>query len=562
MASRCSRALLLLLVLVSPLWAVEDNTRRGEIGITQNAEEVCRAGLFELDPSIFTVTGSVEQFPSVCTVTTATDVTLLGQCIGDVSTDFCDPVLFDGRQVDFGAATSVELPNATTCAATCTVGDVCVDSNGDSYQKLFLCESTNTFVQQGDVSSDGRSGGQTVIGGTASGEDLSLQSTAHSTRGQVNVIDELALRPTVANNTNATVASWTPAFTVDSGIVAVVGIDLSPTVSLGANTAYLSTLLRSNATYTLSAASAVSNSATLFQSTQTANFGANTAGTWSSTIFDDATVLNANNAAAGTLGGTAVRSYVARPTIKETGASGSITATLVDLFATAPILTTNNAAGAATITTLRHFAATATAMSGAGTETLTNEYGVYVGAVTSATNYYPFAAAEGTITGSATSGEGSWGVESGSPNRFFFKNESGHIWRTGWLTMTGVGTGLATTATTKYFPVSYSAASTTTANGTDVDQASPGAIKVYGMTCGLTAAAGGGTDAHAITLMDDTATTTITCTITTTASTCNVRVEAGVAIAAPSLIVLRDVTTDTPAANDITCTLVYNLDAW
>ncbi len=194
--------------------------------------------------------------------------------------------------------------------------------------------------------------------------------------------------------------------------------------------------------------------------------------------------------------------------------------------------------------------------------TITDNYGVFVAAQTVGTNIFPFGAGEHTITGTVNSGEGVWGVESGSPNRFYFKNESGHIWRTGYLTMQGVGTGLATTATTKYFPVSGSAASTTTANGTDVDQAAPASITAYAMTCGLTAAAGAGTDAHAITLMDDTATTSLTCTITTTASECKVRVEAGVAIAAPSLIVYRDVTTDTPVANDITCILAYNVTGW
>ncbi|KKN82262.1 hypothetical protein LCGC14_0310750 [marine sediment metagenome] len=41
----------------------------------------------------------------------------------------------------------------------------------------------------------GRSGGQTAIGGTASGEDLTLQSTAHATRGNVIISDPVHIGP-------------------------------------------------------------------------------------------------------------------------------------------------------------------------------------------------------------------------------------------------------------------------------------------------------------------------------------------------------------------------------
>ena len=45
----------------------------------------------------------------------------------------------------------------------------------------------------GFVASAGLAGGQTIIGGTAPGENLSLQSTAHAARGAVQVIDALRL---------------------------------------------------------------------------------------------------------------------------------------------------------------------------------------------------------------------------------------------------------------------------------------------------------------------------------------------------------------------------------
>ncbi len=45
----------------------------------------------------------------------------------------------------------------------------------------------------GFVAAGGLAGGQTIIGGTAAGENLSLQSTAHAARGAVQVIDALRL---------------------------------------------------------------------------------------------------------------------------------------------------------------------------------------------------------------------------------------------------------------------------------------------------------------------------------------------------------------------------------
>jgi hypothetical protein len=176
------------------------------------------------------------------------------------------------------------------------------------------------------------------------------------------------------------------------------------------------------------------------------------------------------------------------------------------------------------------------------------------------TNRFPYAAGEQTITGADPDGQGSWGVETGAPNRFYFKNESEHIWRMGYLTFTGRGTGLATGAGTNYFPVFTTAVDDATE--TNVDAGAPGAMTCYALACGLNVAAGGGSDAHAITLRDDTSDTALACTITTTASTCSDREEAGVTIAAPSLLAYKNITADTPTANEVTCTLVCNLTAW
>ena len=47
--------------------------------------------------------------------------------------------------------------------------------------------------QNGSVIGEGAAGGQTIYGGTGSGEDLTLGSTAHATKGQVIINDEVSL---------------------------------------------------------------------------------------------------------------------------------------------------------------------------------------------------------------------------------------------------------------------------------------------------------------------------------------------------------------------------------
>ena len=49
---------------------------------------------------------------------------------------------------DFGGGT-LQLPNSNTLPATCEVGDIYFDTDATSGQRIYVCESTNTWVQQG-----------------------------------------------------------------------------------------------------------------------------------------------------------------------------------------------------------------------------------------------------------------------------------------------------------------------------------------------------------------------------------------------------------------------------
>lgn len=545
MASRCSRALLLLLVLVSPLWAVEDNTSRGEIGISQASEEVCRASLLELDPAIFTVTGSVEQFPSVCTITTVSDVTLLGQCIGDVSTDFCDPVSFTGRQVNSGDATSWELPNATTLPATCTVGDVYVDSNGDLAQKLYLCEATDTWVQQGDISTDGRDGGQIIHGGDATAsETLSLRpNTSTAPTGTLRLCDTSSMS---MSTTDFICGTLVPnGFTFGDA---------------GGSLLNLTATLTNSGGFTVSKEMRGFNYAPTLDVTNipTLAFAGVLVGYRNAPIYQ--------NSATGTVIGGGALGIVSAPSCQKAGSGSN--------FGISKMGTMEGYVGTiATGCTVTDFYAGVNAEA-AGTVggTLTNWYGTRSAAPLLGTNRAQFAAVgmSRANIGTVKSTEVWWGAESTTQERFITKNDAGHVWPTPHFCWTGntLAVGLAADTTTRYFSVN---GNRTTATTTEADHDTPviGASQAFSLACGLSAAPNNGanTQTRTFTVMDDTGATALSCVISETATSCSDREDVTtVTLAAASMIDFRSEAANgggsAPLATDATCTVCFTLDAW
>lgn len=97
---------------------------------------------------------------------------------------------------DFGGGT-LELPNSNTLPATCVVGEFYVDANATSGQRLYLCESANTWALQGD--------------GTGGLSSHSLLSATHSdtvaaspTLGDLQVGNVSSLWTVLAGSTSAT----------------------------------------------------------------------------------------------------------------------------------------------------------------------------------------------------------------------------------------------------------------------------------------------------------------------------------------------------------------------
>ncbi|OFW41934.1 MAG: hypothetical protein A3J29_07815 [Acidobacteria bacterium RIFCSPLOWO2_12_FULL_67_14b] len=77
----------------------------------------------------------------------------------------------------------------------------------------------------------GRSGGQTLIGGTGSGDDLTLQSTSHATKGTLFLDDAVVLWPNHPTSGAALdLVAYTKTFT-NTGTTVLDVFDISPTIS-------------------------------------------------------------------------------------------------------------------------------------------------------------------------------------------------------------------------------------------------------------------------------------------------------------------------------------------
>jgi hypothetical protein len=198
--------------------------------------------------------------------------------------------------------------------------------------------------------------------------------------------------------------------------------------------------------------------------------------------------------------------------------------------------------------------------------TVTREWGWHVGALSKGAARFQFGATEHTITGAVPAGEGVWGVEAGSPNRFYFENESGHVWRMGYATVHAAGTdggngGLnSSTSSTNYLKMGASGgACSVESNCTAV---TPGNVHVYAMACSVTVAPGT-TSNRVFTLRQNASDTTLVCTIGSADKSCTARDESGVAVGEGVHWSVKSTVTTANAANASGgCVLYYNLDAF
>jgi len=480
-----------------------------------------------------------------CAIVNGTNTTELGSVIGDVCTDF--PTIAAGG-VDM-SCTALELPNGTAtvsadCDAAAETGRVFVDSNAALYAKGQLCEGASGWAPMGNVYTEGRSGGQIVRGGTATTDVLDLRASAAA--GYKSTIKLAGGTPTLGG----TAANY-PAMT------------LLPDGATADYTGFVGNVVSGlawSSTITQSVGSAIG----LFR------------------MFDLGGKFTTGMANVGYIQGS-----IWNPTIEFTSASAQTVAEITALYTGFNL--THTGGGAVTVTKMYNqgystagaipSGVTVTdlyvgneAISPTVTGVVTRMWGHHA-KVTTGTDQFPYGATEHTISASAPpANEGVWGVETAAPGRFYYKNESGHLWRMGYTSWTVTIAALAADNTTRYLiPNGTNVAADTTEANVDTFVA-PGALKMYAIACtvGVAPANGGGTQTRTFTVRTGAAgalaDTGLVCSgMSEATQVCTGRLETGAAATAGQRITIAASAAGTPAATiaaESTCTIWWNLDAF
>ena len=439
---------------------------------------------------------------------------------------------------------------------------------GTACYSLFSAGTDDSMVHKGSIT-----------GGTATGDDLTLRANTadFAVGGVINLNAPIGLY-NCAPTTTATyrLLDFTPSFTQTT--VTVRGFRWQPTIAVGTGVTASQTAVGATPTINFDPAGGVIvDTFQLFGGSPTFNWNSAPLTADLGIILPDILLAQPTvNAGNFTINTGSTRGVVHAPTFKNTGAAAALTVAYDRGIECQETLTPGTAGGTVTVTDRMCGVARDATFNGAGTEAITRSYGWYTAALSNCTNCLPFAAAEHTIKATdVPSTEVAWGAESGSPGRMYVLNDVEQITYVGMATWTGSGSGLA--GATTYFPLNDRAAVGAEAG---LDVIPPGSLKVYKMACALNAAPdnGGGVQCYTMSLRENAATVTPTCSITETsrsctwcvltptsaATPCTVNATTPEAVSVNNMIALEAAVTGVPAAGvtDVTCTLWWMLDAF
>lgn len=228
----------------------------------------------------------------------------------------------------------------------------------------------------------GRSSGQTLIGGTGSGEHLTLQSTSHATKGQIRLDNIVDLRATASTLPSESLIRFAPTCST-GGVTVLQGYQFSPTVTL--DHGFLSTLFTGGGTWTANTASGPPFGIGFFAATGAfQNALATTHHPLIPTAFTDTTNVRSQDNNVGTIANYLSTNF--DPLVScITNADAALTVTNWTQFYARGRISTDTSGQSATVTTRRALHVLNVVRSGAGTETLTNNVGVDVEALTADT---------------------------------------------------------------------------------------------------------------------------------------------------------------------------------
>lgn len=106
---------------------------------------------------------------------------------------------------DFGGG-ELEIPNSTTLPATCNIGESYMDTNATTGQRLYLCESANTWALQGDGGAAG-SAFSGITGSTNTTAAMVVGTGASLTTSGSGTIVATTSTALVANGANCSAGS-------------------------------------------------------------------------------------------------------------------------------------------------------------------------------------------------------------------------------------------------------------------------------------------------------------------------------------------------------------------
>lgn len=489
-----------------------------------------------------------------CAVVNGANTTELGSVIGDVCTDF--PTIAAGG-VDM-SCTALELPNGTAtvsadCDAAGETGRVFVDSDAALYAKGYLCEGASGWMPMGNVYTEGRSGGQIIRGGTAAADTVDIRASAASNyTGTVHL----------ARGTLTAV----PAGTWNGVTLLNDGATWDPTTALSTFN-----LIRSSGTVTISATPGVLAYTRFIFDNRIIKTSGTVATQPLATGISEGFVVRNDTATNVTV--PLVQPFAAEASLSKTG-SGTLTVTRWSNF-------TSSSGSVPAGVTVTDYVVGQDVPGVTNSGTLTRLWGNYVAALSGGTSNFQYGAAEHTVSDLVPAGTVVFGGASGSPGRFYTKNENQQRWDMGYTSWTGsTGAALAADSTTYYFPVNDRARGTTGTLGVtttegDHDVPAPGALTVFAMACAVNVAPanGGGTQTRTFTLREAAGSVAPSCVISEAATSCtwcvassgtpcSTTAASGEAVAVGALIDIMTVPASTPAASDATCTIWYTLDAF
>ena len=284
-------------------------------------------------PTGFTVAGGTTSK----TLTVPLDASVSGTNTGDQNNHAALANLSYAAAAHTGFEPTVTKGNLTAASSKITIGGTGTGALIGAGASVDVAEANLTHNNLGGLTTGdphtqyallaGRSGGQTFIGGTASGNSLTLKSTSHATKGTVTIDDGINSWPTFPNPPAAATAyrsfSFTPTFTVSNVLPTVQPLYAAPTVTISsASLGILYGMVYGAGTFTVTLDTA--SLFTLFVGQPLLTTATTNARPVAPTIFIDNSVMEVNNVSVAATMANQV-GFQHNATVRVLGASGSAT---------------------------------------------------------------------------------------------------------------------------------------------------------------------------------------------------------------------------------------------